>query len=120
MVHPREMPRCLLCLTVALAPAVAVAQDADPMQSVACQIAMRAVGNQEAKVAAAEQLDPLAGLPQNQAALAQLEASRQHAAQTCLGSRQRPASRPDRLSPRGRLMQPPITPPSSRPNSRTP
>jgi hypothetical protein len=105
------MTRCLLCLTLALAPAAATAQGADPMQSATCQQALRAVEVQEVEVAAARQVDPLASLPRNRAALARLEALRQRAAQVCLagrpdrpssrpGQQNRPSSRPDRQAPR--------------------
>jgi hypothetical protein len=112
------MARVLYCLIVALSPAVTLGQAADPLQSAACQQALRSVGEQEARAAAAQQVDPQAGLPQNRVALARLEASRQHAAQVCLGSQRiRPASRPEQAP---RLVQPSITPPPSRPSSRTP
>jgi hypothetical protein len=105
------MPRFLLCLTVALAPAAAVAQGSAPMQSVHCQQALRAVQDQEAQIAAAQQVDPQAALPRNRAALDRLEALRQRAAQVCLTNRpdrpssrpgqlDRPSSRPDRPPPR--------------------
>jgi len=113
--------RCLLRWTLAFAPVVALAQGADPMQSAACQQALSAVAEQEAEVAAAQRLDPQFGLPQNQAALARLEAGRQRAAQVCLTSRpERPSSRPDRPASRARPVPPPMTvPPSSRPSPPT-
>jgi hypothetical protein len=104
------MGRFLFCMMVGMAPALATAQGADPMQSAACQQALLAVEAQEAQVAAAHRLDPQAGLPRNRAALARLEALRQRAAQVCLASRlDRPSSRPNQQDR-----------PSSRPNRPAP
>jgi hypothetical protein len=105
---PGAMRRVALALCVPLVlvfAGVANAQE-DPLETPACREALDAVRAQEAAASAAREADA----QRRSAALAQLKAARQKAAQTCL------RSRADRAPPQGRMAQPPVSvPPSALP-----
>ena len=73
------MRPCLFALSVALVGSASVARAGDPLESAGCREALDALQVQEASLAA--------GAPDHRDALAQLEASRRHAARACLGGR---------------------------------
>jgi hypothetical protein len=94
------MRRARLACSWLLAVPAAFAQDGDALHAAACRQALSMLQAREAAVA-----DAPAGTPAHQAALAQLQAAREHAARLCL------QSRADRPALPGRLAQPPMAVP---------